>query len=197
MKDKEIFKDGADYWLIAENIRDLYMSDGSMATLLDFERVLDDMDIYAFKNWELGELVAGPEIGPYKVTCIFMWPERLMPDPRGARRLLPYDCTVTYQKKMIKIPIKIKDPKDYRPGTHKARIIEKPIWLVSITMPKHLMNDVRTGSVELENQDLDLADLDKAYEQDLDQQQYQDTTPTEAAPGQEQAAAMANAPGTV
>ena len=35
------------------------------------------------------------------------------------------------------------------------------------------MSDIRTGSVELEDQDIDLADLDDAYEQDLDQEQLQ------------------------
>jgi hypothetical protein len=35
------------------------------------------------------------------------------------------------------------------------------------------MSDIRTGSVELEDQDIDLADLDDAYEQDLDQESYQ------------------------
>jgi hypothetical protein len=45
--------------------------------------------------------------------------------------------------------------------------------LVSITMPKSLMSDIRTGSIELEDQDIDLADLDDAYEQDLDQDSYQ------------------------
>jgi hypothetical protein len=35
------------------------------------------------------------------------------------------------------------------------------------------MSDIRTGSVELEDQDIDLEDLDSAYEQDLDQQSFQ------------------------
>ena len=83
--DKNIFKNQEDYWLVAENIRDIYLSDGSLLSLIDFERVLDELDLYAFRNWPLGELVAGPEIGRYTVTCTFMWPERLMPDPRGAR----------------------------------------------------------------------------------------------------------------
>jgi len=171
--DQAIFKDGADYWQVAENIRDIYLSEGSLLTLLDFERVLDELDLYAFKNWQIGELVAGPNIGKYRVTCIFMWPEKLMPDPRGARRLLPFDCEVKYKKTAMKVPIKIEDPSDYRPGTKKARITEKKIWLVQITMPKALMSDIRTGSVELEDQDIDLEDLDQAYEQDLDQQSYQ------------------------
>ena len=173
--DKDIFKDHSDYWLVAENIRDLYLSEGSLLSLLDFERVLDELDLYAFKNWNLGELVEGPDIGRYKVSCIFMWPEKLMPDPRGARRLLPFDCDVRYKKTTIEIPIKIEDPDDFIPGTHKARLVKKPVWLVEITMPKSLMADIRTGSIELEDQSIDLEDLDSAYEEDLDQEEFKDT----------------------
>jgi hypothetical protein len=179
--DQAIFKDGSDYWQVAENIRDIYMSEGSLLTLLDFERVLDELDLYAFKNWQIGELVQGPTISKYRVTCIFMWPERLMPDPRGARRLLPFDCEVKYKRTNMKVPMKIEDPSDYRPGTKKARLVEKKIWLVSITIPKALMSDIRTGSVELEDQDIDLADLDDAYEQGLDQDSYQNDEQAENA----------------
>ena len=173
--DKNIFKNDQDYWLIAENIRDLYLSEGSLNTLLDFERVLDEMDIYAFRNWELGELVAGPEIGRYKVGCTFLWPKRLMPDPRGAKRLLPFDCDVKYKKTIMRVPKKVEEPGDFQPGTHVAKLIDKPVWLVEIEMPKSLMNDIMTGSLELEDQTIDLQDLEDAYQQDLDQEQYQDT----------------------
>ena len=172
--DRDIFKDHRDYWNVAQNIRDIYMSEGLLLNLLDFERVLDELDLYAYRNWALGELIDGPEISKYKVTCTFMWPEKLMPDPRGGRRLLPFDCEVVFKKERIKIPIKIEEPSDFRPGTKKAKIIEKPVWLVEITMPKSLMSDIRTGAVELEDEDIDLEDLDDAYDQDLDQEQYQD-----------------------
>jgi len=171
--DQPIFKDGADYWQVADNIKNIYMSEGSLLTLLDFERVLDELDIYAFKNWIIGELVQGPEIKKYTVSCIFMWPESLMPDPRGGRRLLPFDCTVKYKKVNMKVPMKIDDPSDFVPGTHKAKLMEKKVWLVEITMPKSLMSDIRTGSIELEDQEVDLEDLDTAYEQDLDKEEYQ------------------------
>jgi hypothetical protein len=172
--DSKIFKGATDYWMVADNIRDIYLSDGSLTTLLDFERVLDEMDLYAFQNWELGELVSGPDIGAYKVGCIFMWPGDLMPDPRGARRLLPFDCDVKFKKTKIKVPVKLREPSDFRPGTHKAKLTEKPVWLVEIIMPKNLMNDIRTGSIELEDQDIELDELDDAYQEDLDQEQYQD-----------------------
>ena len=178
--DKDIFKNDQDYWLVSETIRDLYLSEGSLNILLDFERVLDEMDIYAFKNWELGELVAGPEIGRYRVSCTFMWPEKLMPDPRGAKRLLPFDCEVKYKKTSMKVPVKVTEPGDFQPGTHVAKLTDKSIWLVEITMPKNLMNDIRTGSLELEDETIDLQDLESAYEQDLDQEQYQEAQDEQA-----------------
>ena len=192
--DKDIFKDHTDYWLVADNIKDIYLSEGSLLTLLDFERVLDEMDLYAFKNWSLGELVAGPDTGPYRVGCTFMWPEKLMPDPRGARRLLPFDCEVNFKKTTIKIPIKITEPSDYKAGTHKARIVEKPVWLVEIIMPKNLISDIRTGSIELEDEEIDLEDLDDAYEQDLDQEQYKDDEQADNAQQNLQQPASAPAP---
>jgi hypothetical protein len=190
--DFEIFKDHSDYWNVAKNIRDIYTSEGTLLNLLDFERVLDELDLYAFKNWILGELVTGPEIGKYKITCTFMWPEKLMPDPRGARRLLPFDCDVKFKKTTINIPIKIENPSDYRPGTHKAKIIPKKVWLVQITMPKSLISEIRTGSIELEDQDIDLQELDDAYDKDLDKDQYQ--SQQASAPGAAPAAPAAPAP---
>jgi hypothetical protein len=148
---------------------------------LDFERVLDEVDLYAFKNWEIGELVSGPEIGRYRVTCTFMWPLKLMPDPRGARRLLSFDCNVEFMKKEIQIPIKIEDPSDYRAGTKKAKLMRQKVWLVEITMPKALMQDIRTGSIEMEDEEIELDELDQAYENDLDQEEYQNDGAADAA----------------
>ena len=184
--DKDIFRNHTDYWLVSDNIKKLYMSDGSILSLLDFERVLDELDLYAFKNWSLGELVSGPVIGRYKVSCTFMYPASLMPDPRGGRRLLPFDCEVKFKKTEISIPIKIQDPDDYLPGTHKARLIKRPVWLVEITMPKSLMTDIRTGSIDLEDESIDLEDLDQAYEKDIDQEEFKNAPAqqTELAPGQ-------------
>ena len=64
-------------------------------------------------------------------------------------------------------------------STHKAKLVEKLVWLVSITMPKSLMNDIKTGSIELEDQTIDLEELDQAYEEDLDKEQLQQTDQSE------------------
>ena len=172
--DNLIFRSGQDYWQISDNIKHIYYSDSSLVSLLDFERVLNELDIYAFKNWEIGELVSGPVVSKYRVSCIFMWPEKLMPDPRGARRLLPFDCEVKFKKTEMKVPVKIETPSDYRPGTHKARIVKQPVWLVEITIPKRLISEIKTGSLEFEDKTIDISELEDSYEQGLDDEQYRD-----------------------
>ena len=57
---KNFLDSDVDYWQVSKTIKNLYLSDGSVNSLLDFERVIDEVDIYAFKNWDIGELVQGP-----------------------------------------------------------------------------------------------------------------------------------------
>lgn len=152
-----------------KNIKQIYMSDSSLGMLMDFERVLDSMDIYAFPNWKYGELVEGPTISKYWVKCKFMWPENLMPDPSGAKRLLPYGAKITYQKETVKIPIKIKSPGDFRDGSKKGKLVDIKVWYIDIMLPKHLLAEIKQGSVEIAGEDFDLSDLQSAYEKDLDQ----------------------------
>jgi hypothetical protein len=79
-----------------------------------------------------------------------MWPKHLMPNPTGGQRLMEYGCNVKFQKDNILTPRKIRDPGDFRPGTKKGKIDAHPVWIVEITMPKKLMQDVYVGK---ENQD--------------------------------------------
>lgn len=153
---------------VIENTKEIFMTDSSLSTLLDFERVLDELDLYVFAHWKEGELVEGPIYEKYFVTCTFMWPYKLMPDPRGGERLLDYDCEVYYSKDTLEYPIKVENPDDYEPGTKMPKLGKKPVWLVTIVMPKKLMQEIQQGSLELESATLDLEDIEKAYEKGED-----------------------------
>lgn len=165
----DFFKD-IHYAGIIDNIKGIFTSDASMATLLDFERVLDEADMYAYKHWDLGELVDGPDIKKYTVACTFMYPEKRMPDPRAGKRLIAVGCNIKFKKTKIKVAVKVDSPDDFRPGTHFPRSVERTVWLVRIEIPKELMNDIREGSIDLAGQTIDLEDLDNAYEEDLDKE---------------------------
>ena len=133
---------------IIKNVENIYNSDTAFQVLKDFERVLDELDLYVYKNWEDGELLQGPDIGRHLVTCSFMWDRGNMPDPMGGKRLVDYDCKVSYKKDSVIVPRKIEDPDDMRPGTKKGKLDRKPVWLVNIKMPKSLLGDIYGGYAE-------------------------------------------------
>ena len=39
---------------VIDNTKEIFMTDSALSTLLDFERVLDELDIYVYKNWKEG-----------------------------------------------------------------------------------------------------------------------------------------------
>jgi hypothetical protein len=162
------FFDEINFVSIVDTIKGVYMSDGAMSTLLDFERVLDEADIYAFKNWAIGELVEGPVVGRYSCKCIFMWPYKLMPDPRAALRLTNVGCKVTFGKGKIKVPVEVKDYEDFVPGTRYPKMVERKVWYVEIVIPFELMDDIKEGSIDLADQTIDLSEIEDAYDEDLD-----------------------------
>lgn len=177
MKAADKFFNDVDYVSIIDTVKGIYTSDGSMSVLLDFERVLDEADTYAYRNWELGELVKGPVTKRYTVTCMFMWPQKLMPDPRACKRLLHLGCNILWKKTKIKVPVEVQDYDDFQPGTRYPKMKNRTIWLVSIEMPRSIMDDIRQGSVELADQTVDLDELDTAYDEDM---QKEDTSDTDA-----------------
>jgi|TARA_B100001093_G_scaffold465250_1_gene482777 hypothetical protein len=133
---------------IVKNVEGIYESDTAFSVLKDFERVLDELDLYVYDNWEDGELASGPKIEKHWISCEFMWPKDKMPDPMGGKRLLDYDCKVSYKKSSLLKPRKIRKPDDIRPGSKKGKLDRLPIWLVNITMPKDLILNIYSGYKE-------------------------------------------------
>ena len=147
---------------IIRNVQGLYAVGPTLGILKDYERVMDELDLYVFENWQDGELLEGPKDSRHFVTCSFMWPEDRMPAPTGGQRLLDRGCKVSYRRDELLKPRQIKTPEDYRPGTTKGKIDAHPIWIVEIKMPKELIGNFKFGRDNIENQDeTDLATQDQ------------------------------------
>lgn len=164
------FFNDIDFVSIVSTIKGIMTSDGSMSILLDFERVLDEIDVYAFKNWELGELVQGPDVGRYTVSCTFMWPYKLMPDPHAIKRLIAIGIKVSWGKGKLKVPIQPKNYDDFIQGTMYPKSKEREVWFVKLEVPLDLMDDIKEGSIDLADQSIDLEEIDNAYDDDLEKE---------------------------
>lgn len=143
---------------ILNTVERVYDSNTNFQILKDFERVMDELDIYVFENWIDGELASGPDVERHWVTCQFMWPEKKMPNPVGGQRLVDYNCKVKYISTEVTEPRPIRKPEDVRPGTRKGKLDSKPVWVVEIMMPKKLISDIWVGYQEKYYSDYDLLD---------------------------------------
>jgi hypothetical protein len=137
------------------NIETIYGSNNTLNTLKDFERVIDELDVYVFDNWIDGELLEGPKESRYWISATFMWPHKKMPDPRGGKRLTEYGCKVSFKEDYVSEVRKIKTPDDIRPGTKKGKIDQKKVWEVEIRMPKKLIFDLHKGYDSLAKNKID------------------------------------------
>ena len=133
---------------VIKNIEELYENNSSLAVLKDFERVLEETDVYVYENWEDGELAYGPKVDRHWITAGFMWEESKMPNPVAGKRLTDLGCKVTYQKSHLIEPRKIRTSEDIRPNSKKGKLDRKPIWIVEITMPKKVAFDIYKGYME-------------------------------------------------
>ena len=155
---------------LIENIKGIYESTNLLEILTDYERVLDNLDMYAYKNWGKGELASGPISTRYWVTCKFIWPKKMPPDPMFVKRLKNNGIDVTVTSGHLNKPKHITTKEDFREGSHYPKLVKHPVWVMEISVPKHLTQEVERGYMELGGEKLDMSELDQAYDQDLDKQ---------------------------
>ena len=137
-------------------------------TLLEFERTLDNAEIFAYKNWILGELVEGPDISRYGYKTVWMYPYAMMPDPNAGLRLTKLGAKVNFRKGTFKKPVKVHGPEDWaNPETKRAKMAEHEVWLVTIDLPLKYINNGLENIDDIIQQDIAAtnAEIADAYDE--------------------------------
>jgi hypothetical protein len=156
---------------ILDNLKANTSRDSALETLMDIERVFDNANLYAYANWIEGEIVEGPHIDRYWATIALMYPRKLMPDPEGAVRLMRQGCKVYYTEEILKTAAKLRTPEDSvgpdnadgkRPGQQRARTITKPIWIVTIVVPRKHMDDIESSRLRVDDQNINSDAVEQA-----------------------------------
>lgn len=143
--------------MLNDQIKKVSETNTLLDMLLEFEKVLDTIEIYAYKNWDKGEILEGPILSRHYITVKLMYDYKEMPDPAGARRLMARDCLVKYAKDTLISPRKPKQFDDLvieqRPDgspRYKAKTDSTPVWVVSIKMPRRYVDEFNMDAVEVD-----------------------------------------------
>lgn len=137
--------------------------------LVDVEDYLDSNNIYVYKNWKLGEVVAGPFTKPYWVKITLKYPYRKMPDPEGGLRLVQHGTKISYRIAEELVPVKVKSEADYQPGTKKPKMKKIRIWLIDMLIPRKFVQNIDKAVMDQYEEEVDVDTVDDATAQGVDQ----------------------------
>lgn len=162
--------------IINDNIKKISETNTLLDMLLEFEGVLDNIELYAYKNWDKGEVVAGPNLGRYFIEVALMYPEKDMPDPDAITRLRKNSCEVKMYKDQLQKPKKIKtfdDTEIIVRGDQPRRVAKKEtdnVWIVEIKMPRRFVDEFSKEQIEAaEDAYIDMEAIQGAQDQSLGQ----------------------------
>jgi hypothetical protein len=146
----------------------------ALDTLMQVDAVLDNLNIYAYKNWIEGEIADGPHIERYWVTVTLMYPYKLMPDPDGAKRITDNGGRVFYAQDELTTAAKLVEPEDRdpegdprRPNQPAAKKIKRKVWLVTLELPRSFMDSMTTDKIKVDDMAIDTDAVEDAYDDGL------------------------------
>ena len=156
--------------MLNDSIKKISETNSLLDMLCEFEKVIDDADVYAYKNWDKGEILEGPNLGRHFVTVKLLYKGKDMPDPDGAKRLLNLECQVKYNKDTLLSPRRVKTfddvDVDIRPDgsqRYKAKTTSQPCWVVEIKMPRRYVDEFNADVVSVDEDNY--IDQEKAQNQ--------------------------------
>mgnify|MGYP006906254880 FL=1 len=152
---------------ILDNLRDVNKNNSLLDILLEFEKVLEDTGVYAYKNWDLGEIVEGPNLSRYWLHVKLMYPYMGMPDPKAGIRLEKIGCEIKFNKGILKTPIIPQSPDDLdNEGMPKLK--SDAIWMIDVWMPRKFIDNFTDEKIKIGSEEVDVTDLNDAYTSGLD-----------------------------
>lgn len=148
----------------------------ALETLMQFDGTLESLNVYAYQNWIEGEIVDGPRIERYWVTVTLMYPHKMMPDPEGAERLINNGCKVYYAKDKLITAAKLLEPEDVEVdqkdmNKRKAKKVERDVWLITVEIPRSLLDVIETSRIKVEDMELDTDAVEAAYDDGMDDEE--------------------------
>jgi len=148
--------------------------ESALDVLLEIDGVFDNINLYAYKNWIEGEIVDGPHIERYWITLTLMYPHKLMPDPDGAMRIVKNGGKVFFAKEKLITAAKLETPDDIdhegddrRPGQPAAKKLKRPVWLVTVELPRSFIDAMSSDKVQVDDVSIDTNAVEDAYDDGL------------------------------
>ena len=152
---------------IRQALTDLAKGDDLFTMLMEFDRTLDQLEIFAYKNWYHGEIIGGPFVSRYWFGIRLMYPHGKMPDPNAIPRLQKIGAKVNMTEDTFTKPVEVYDESDVEDSnTRRAKMETLPVWIVDVSLPmKYITSDIDDLDDYINSElDKDANDLSKEFD---------------------------------
>ncbi len=129
--------------------------------LIQCEDVLDSLDIYVYKNWFTGEIISGPNVKKYWVDIGIGYTLDKMPDPSACLRMIKFGLKVKFEKIQKQVKKNLYTGKEQQAD-------EEQIWMVTISIPRRLINQIQSTDDDFYEDEVDTDDIDAAKDAGMD-----------------------------
>lgn len=154
---------------MAMDISKLENSNHLLNLLIQMEDVLDSLDIYVYRNWFEGELLAGPFVGRYFISMVLVYQLDEMPDPRACLRLNKFNIKVEFKK------IQRKKPQSFYSDLGSQQLDVEYLWWVKLSYPRRILDDMEGIDYDEYEDDVDMDDIEDAKDEGIgDKSAYED-----------------------
>jgi hypothetical protein len=157
----------------SQTLTSIAKNTSALNTLIEIEGVLDNLHMYAYANWEIGEIINGPIISKYWVTVELMYPANKMPDPNGSLRLTRHGCEVFFREdeyiynKHLSTPDDLETaPDDPTSQRRKPKKMKSHVWVVTVRIPRDKIDEFNSKNIEINGVELNIDDVYDAEETD-------------------------------
>lgn len=139
---------------------------------MEVEGIFEKLHLYAYENWEKGEIIQGPDISKYWIEVILMYPSSIAPNRAGVKRLEKHGCHVFFKEDTMTDNVKIKSSddlisSDVRKSKMVPKTVEIPVCIVKIVIPRHLLTDYNIRKTAGQSE-VSYDDVIAAYDEGLD-----------------------------
>jgi len=122
-----------------EEMKLIYGDFTALDVLIAIYEFMNDINIFAYKNWMEGRIIEGPFIERYWIEISAVFPYEKMPDPAAGMRLIKRGCDVKFFKSKMEVAKDLEDV-DYNaeasPEERRTAKKDKKVWMVTIQIPR-------------------------------------------------------------
>lgn len=149
--------------VIYRNTKNLDADTTLMDAAMECAFFLEELGILAYRNWDKGEIVAGPYLTRFHTTVTFMFSMKAIPDLLAIDRIKNMDCLTSIKKDTYERVVR----KEIGEEQYEMVKVKHKVLLITIKIPNRYLALDGNTVMNIDGEDIYYEDIDTIYDEDV------------------------------